>query len=101
MLTFPTNVAIFMSFVTVRVLQLLAYKNMFFCKQGSTQVELKPLLIATLMPLSFREVGSLETPLVALHHLVALGCEPGPLAGKTLWIHYASLYWEELDGLQH
>lgn len=50
-----------MSFVAVRVLQILVYKNMFFCQQGSAQVELKALLIATLMPLSFREVGSMET----------------------------------------
>lgn len=67
MLMFPTNVAFLMSFVAVRVLQFLAYNNTFFCKQGSTQVEVKPLLIATLMPLSFREVASMETPLVALH----------------------------------
>lgn len=67
MLTFPTNVAFLMSFVAVRVLQLLAYNNTFFCKEESTQVEVKPLLIATLMPLSLREVGSMETPLVALH----------------------------------
>lgn len=65
MLTFPTNVGLLISFVAVRVLQFLAY-NMFFCEQGSTQVELKPLLIATLMPLYFREVGSMETPLASL-----------------------------------
>lgn len=66
MLTFPINVALLISFVAVRVLQFLAY-SMFFCKQESTQVELKPLLIATLKPLSFREVGSMETPLAALY----------------------------------
>lgn len=58
-------------------------------------MELKPLLITTLMSWSFTEVGSVGDAfgcimlyVVNLYHLV----------GKVLWIHYASLYWEEVYG---